>query len=165
MNSTLHTPLFGAPRAPLSLRDGNFTGVGQIPASRMVGIQPVTIGSESGRAGGPGTEVTAMAKYMIEASYTIDGVKGLVKEGGSGRRAAIEKAVQGLGGSVECFYFVFGEDDVVVIVDLPDNGSVAALSLGISAAGGASCSVRVLLTPEEIDGAVKKTVGYRAPGD
>jgi uncharacterized protein with GYD domain len=106
----------------------------------------------------------AMAKYLIEASYTVDGVKGLFKEGGSGRRSAIEEAVKGLGGTVESFYFVFGDDDVIVIVDLPDNGSVAALSLGVSAAGGASCSVRVLLTPEEIDGAVKKTVGYRPPG-
>ena len=105
-----------------------------------------------------------MAKYMIEASYTVDGVKGLFKDGGSGRRTAIEEAVKGLGGTVECFYFVFGEDDVIVIVDLPDNASMAALSLGVSAAGGASCAVRVLLTPEEIDGAVKKSVGYRAPG-
>jgi uncharacterized protein with GYD domain len=106
-----------------------------------------------------------MAKYLIEASYTVDGVKGLFKEGGTGRRAAIEKAAGALGGSVESLYFVFGEDDVVVILDMPDNTSVAAFSLRVSAAGGATSSVRVLLTPEEIDAAVKKDVAYRAPGD
>lgn len=105
-----------------------------------------------------------MAKYMIEASYTVDGVKGLFKEGGTGRRAGIDKAVRALGGTVEAFYYVFGEDDVVVLLDMPDNASVAALSLRVSAAGGATSSVRVLLTPEEIDAAVKKDVDYRAPG-
>jgi uncharacterized protein with GYD domain len=106
----------------------------------------------------------AVAKYMIEASYTVDGVKGLLKEGGTGRRRVIENTVKALGGTVEAFYFVFGEDDVVVIVDMPDNTSVAALSLRVSAAGGATSSVRVLLTPEELDAAVKKNVDYRAPG-
>ncbi len=105
-----------------------------------------------------------MAKYMIEASYTVDGVKGLFKDGGTGRRAAIETAVNALGGSVESFYYVFGEDDVVLILEMPDNTSAAALSLRVSAAGGATSSVRVLLTPEEIDAAVKMEVGYRAPG-
>jgi uncharacterized protein with GYD domain len=105
-----------------------------------------------------------VAKYMIEASYTVDGIKGLLKEGGSGRRTAVESAVKGLGGTVESFYFVFGEDDVIVILDMPDNTSMAALSLGVSAAGGATTAVRVLLTAQEMDAAVKKTVEYRAPG-
>jgi uncharacterized protein with GYD domain len=109
-------------------------------------------------------EERAMAKYLVEASYTVDGVKGLIAEGGSGRRDAVGKAVTGLGGTMEAFYFVFGDDDVVILVDMPDNVSMAALSVGVSAAGGASTSVRVLLTPDEIDAAVKKTVGYRAPG-
>jgi uncharacterized protein with GYD domain len=105
-----------------------------------------------------------MAKYLIEASYTIDGVNGVLKEGGSGRRAAIERLVSGAGGTVEAFYFVFGDDDVVVVVDLPDNTTAAALSLAVSSAGGATTSVRVLLTPEEIDAAAQKTIEYRAPG-
>jgi uncharacterized protein with GYD domain len=94
----------------------------------------------------------------------VDGVKGLFKDGGSGRRAAIESAAKSLGGSVESFYFVFGEDDVILILDMPDNTSVAAFSLHVSAAGGATSSVRVLLTTEEMDAAVKKDVAYRAPG-
>jgi uncharacterized protein with GYD domain len=105
-----------------------------------------------------------MAKYLIEASYTPEGVKGLLKEGGSGRRAAIDRLITAAGGTVEAFYFVFGEDDVIVVVDLPDNATVAGVSLGVSAAGGATTSVRVLLTPEEIDTAVHATVDYRAPG-
>jgi uncharacterized protein with GYD domain len=107
---------------------------------------------------------TSVAKYLIEASYTVDGVNGVLKEGGSGRRTAIENLAKAAGGSVDAFYFVFGDDDVVVIIDLPDNASMAAVSLAVSAAGGATCSVRVLLTPEEIDAAAKKTITYRAPG-
>ena len=105
-----------------------------------------------------------MSKYMIEASYTVDGVKGVLKEGGSGRRAAIEQLITSAGGTMECFYFVFGEDDVIVVVDLPDNATMAAVSLAVSAAGAATSSVRVLLTPEEIDAAARKTIQYRAPG-
>ncbi len=105
-----------------------------------------------------------MPKYLIEASYTPEGVKGLIKEGGSGRRAAIDRLITAAGGTVEAFYFVFGEDDVIVVADLPDNATVAGVSLGVSAAGGATSSVRVLLTPDEIDTAVRTTIDYRAPG-
>lgn len=105
-----------------------------------------------------------MAKYLVYAKYTQDGVKGLLKEGGTSRRAAIEKTVAGLGGRLDAFYYTFGEEDVVLIVDAPDNASVAALSLSVGAAGGATCRTHVLVTPEEIDQATKKSVEYRAPG-
>lgn len=105
-----------------------------------------------------------MSKYLIEASYTGDGVKGVLKEGGSARRAAVEQLVKAAGGTVESYYFVFGEDDVIVVVDLPDNATMAAVSLAISATGSVTTAVRVLLTPEEIDVAAHKTVNYRAPG-
>ena len=105
-----------------------------------------------------------MPKYLIEASYTQDGLKGLLKEGGTARRTAVESAVKGMGGSLEALYYVFGEDDILFIVEVPDNVGVAALSLAFSASGGATSTVRVLLTPEEIDAAVKKTVEYRPPG-
>jgi uncharacterized protein with GYD domain len=105
-----------------------------------------------------------MPKYLVEASYTAEGVKGLLKDGGSSRRTAIEDAAKGLGGGVDCFYFVFGEDDVIVVLDLPDNTTAAAFSLAVGAGGAATSSVRVLLTPEEIDNATKQTVEYRAPG-
>jgi uncharacterized protein with GYD domain len=105
-----------------------------------------------------------MPKYLFQASYTVEGVRGLLKEGGSSRRAAIEKAAQSVGGKVESFYFAFGETDVYVIADLPDNATAAALALTVSAAGTASARTIVLLSPEEADMAVKKTPSFRPPG-
>jgi uncharacterized protein with GYD domain len=105
-----------------------------------------------------------MAKYMIKASYTADGTKGLLKEGGSSRRATIQKLVSGMGGKLEAFYYAFGDSDVYAIIDIPDAATAAALSLAINASGSVQLSTIPLLTPEEIDAACKKTVGYRAPG-
>ncbi len=105
-----------------------------------------------------------MPKYLFQASYTVEGVKGLLKDGGSKRRAAIEQTIKGLGGKLEAAYFAFGQDDVYVIVDAPDNVSVAAVSLAVTASGAATVRTIVLLTPEEMDQATKKTVSYRPPG-
>jgi len=105
-----------------------------------------------------------MAKYLIEASYTLDGLRGLAKEGGSKRRDAAGAAIKSLGGKVEAFYFAFGDPDAIVIVDLPDNVSAAAVSLAINGTGAIRLKTLVLLSPEEMDQAVKKTVDYRAPG-
>jgi uncharacterized protein with GYD domain len=105
-----------------------------------------------------------MPKYIIQANYVGEGLKGLLKEGGSNRRAAVEKLFESVGGKVEAFYYAFGGTDVFIIADLPDNVSAAALSLTVNAAGAATSKVTVLLTVEEIDKAAKKTVRYRAPG-
>jgi uncharacterized protein with GYD domain len=105
-----------------------------------------------------------MPKYLIQASYSPDGVKGLLKGGGSARRAAVEAAAKSAGGKVEALYFAFGETDAVAIVDVPDNASAAALALAVSASGAGSAKTTVLLTPEEMDAATKKTISYRAPG-
>ena len=105
-----------------------------------------------------------MPKYLFEASYSSDGTKGLLKEGGTQRVANLEKTLQTIGGKLESFYFVFGDKDVVGIVDLPDNVSAAALSLGINASGLVTLKTHVLMTPAEMDQAAKKTVSYRAPG-
>jgi uncharacterized protein with GYD domain len=105
-----------------------------------------------------------MAKFMFKASYSVEGTKGLIKEGGSSRRAAVQKAVEGLGGHLECFYYGMGDADAYVIVDLPDVVNAVALSLAVNATGAAEVSTVVLLTPEQIDEAAKKSVGYRAPG-
>jgi uncharacterized protein with GYD domain len=88
----------------------------------------------------------------------------VLKEGGSSRRAVVDQVARGLGGSVEAFYFAFGDDDAYVIMDFPDNASAAAVSMAVSASGAVSSSITVLLTPEEIDAASKKSVTYRAPG-
>lgn len=105
-----------------------------------------------------------MPKYLFEANYTATGAQGIHREGGTARRAAVEKAVQGVGGRLESFHFAFGDVDAFVIVDLPDNASAAALALAVSQSGLASTKTVVLLTPEEVDAAAKKTVAYRPPG-
>ena len=105
-----------------------------------------------------------MAKFLVVASYTAEGIKGIISKGGSARRDAVEKMVNGLGGQVESFYFGFGEGDAYVIVELPDNVSAAAVGLAVTATGLASTKTVVLLTPEEIDRAAKTHVGYTAPG-
>jgi uncharacterized protein with GYD domain len=110
-------------------------------------------------------EEISMAKYLIQANYSAEGVKGLLKSGGSSRRAAIEELMSSVGGKVEAFYFAFGETDAIVIADLPDNVAAAASSLIANSSGAVSVKATVLLTPEEIDQATKKTVSYRAPGE
>ena len=105
-----------------------------------------------------------MPKYLFEASYTQAGLKGLLKEGGSSRREAVEQALKGLGGTLDAFYYAFGDGDVFGIADLPDNVSASAFSLIANAAGTAKIKTTVLITPEEVDEATKKTVDYRPPG-
>jgi uncharacterized protein with GYD domain len=105
-----------------------------------------------------------MPKYLVQANYVGDGVKGLIKEGGSSRRAAVEKLVKSGGGKLETFYYAFGETDVYVIMDLPDNASMAAIALTVAASGIINLKTTVLMTPEEMDQAVKKAPSYRPPG-
>jgi uncharacterized protein with GYD domain len=105
-----------------------------------------------------------MAKYLLEASYLSEGVKGLLKEGGTGRRQAVDELFRSLGGTVEAFYYVFGDRDVIIIGELPDNATAAALAFRVNAAGVTTCKTTVLLSPQEIDTAVTKTGTYRPPG-
>ena len=105
-----------------------------------------------------------MAKYLIKASYTVEGVKGLLKDGGSKRREAADQALKSAGGTLEAFYFAFGETDAYVIVDSPDHATVSAASMAINASGAVHSETIVLMTPEELDRAAQKTVKYRAPG-
>ena len=135
-----------------------------------------------------------MAKYLAQISYTTEGVKGLLKEGGTKRvdvakqltkeltkelsttsirppltmtycsMEAVDHLIKGVGGTLETFYYAFGDCDVILIMDLPDNASAAALSLAVSASGAAKVKTTTLLTPEEIDKATKKDVHYRPPG-
>ena len=105
-----------------------------------------------------------MPKYMIKASHTMEGIRGLLKEGGTSRRATFEQLVKGMGGTLEAFYYAFGTDDVIVIADVPDAESMAAISLTVNASAGVQLGTTVLLTPEQMDAATKKTVSYRPPG-
>jgi uncharacterized protein with GYD domain len=105
-----------------------------------------------------------MPKYLFEARYSPEGAIGLAKEGGTGRRDAVKKHLEDVGGNLESMYFALGEIDCFVIVDLPDNVSAAALSLAVNESGLIASRTIVLLTPEEMDQAGKKKVYFRAPG-
>ena len=105
-----------------------------------------------------------MPKYLIQASYVGEGLKGLIKEGGTKRLETVAKTIEAMGGKLECMYYAFGDFDVIGIADMPDNASSVAFSMMINASGAISAKTIVLLTPDEIDQATKKTVDYRAPG-
>jgi len=105
-----------------------------------------------------------MPKYMVAASYTAEGLKGLQKDKASGRKAAVQKVVEGLGGRVEAMYFALGEQDVIVIADLPDTTTAGALALGVSASGLVRTKTTALMTVEETDQALGKKLNYSPPG-
>lgn len=105
-----------------------------------------------------------MAKYLIIASYTAEGAKGVMKDGGTARKKQAESAIASLGGSVESFYFGFGADDAYVIFDVPDHATAAAISLTIGSSAAVNCRTIPLIMPEEIDEAARKKVDYTPPG-
>ena len=105
-----------------------------------------------------------MANYLVIANYSAEGIKGVIKNGGSARVDAVKKTIKGLGGKVQSFHFAFGADDAYVIVELPDNIAAAALGLAVSSTGLTSVKTVVLLTPGEIDEAAKRQVAYTPPG-
>ena len=105
-----------------------------------------------------------MAKYLIKASYTAEGTQGVIKDGGTGRRAAVQKLIKGVGGKVEAFYFAYGDADAYLIVDVPDAKSGLALSMAVNASGVVRATTVPLITAEELDAACKVAVSYRAPG-
>ncbi len=105
-----------------------------------------------------------MPKFLAEVSYTLDGLRGVRSEGGSSRRDAVAQVAESVGGTLEGFYFAFGDRDAYVIVDLPDMESAAAVTLTVNASGAATVRTVVLLTPEEVDAAAQRSVDYRPPG-
>ncbi len=105
-----------------------------------------------------------MPKYLFEASYTVDGIKGLQRAGGTSRRDAISAVAESVGGRLESLYFSFGERDVYTVVDLPDNESATAVALTVNASGAVHVRTTVLVTPEEVDAAAKRSIEYRPPG-
>jgi uncharacterized protein with GYD domain len=105
-----------------------------------------------------------MPKFLFQASYTQDGVKGVQSKGGSSRSEAVAQVAESVGGQLESFYFAFGEPDAYVVVDLPDNESAAAVTLTVNSSGAVTVRTAVLLTPDEVDAAAKRSVEYRPPG-
>jgi uncharacterized protein with GYD domain len=106
-----------------------------------------------------------MPKYLIHGKYTTEGIQGLIKDSASGRRADVQAAVTALGGKLEAFYYAFGEDDAVIIVDLPNSVKAAALALTTSVSGAVRVRTTPLLTVEDVDQALDVKTQYRAPGE
>lgn len=109
-----------------------------------------------------------MPKYLLQANYNSNGVQGVLKEGGTARHEAVRQAIESLGGTVESFYFAFGEVDVYCIVELPGNVTALSASLVGNAAGTNQTRFIVLATPEEVDEAAEagraSMPAYRPPG-
>lgn len=105
-----------------------------------------------------------MKKFLFKASYTADGVEGLLKVGGTNRKQAVEQMIKHLGGKLEAFYFAFADDDAYVTAEFPDETAMAAFAMTINASGFVFTSAIPLLTPEEIDQVTKVSVNYRTPG-
>jgi uncharacterized protein with GYD domain len=105
-----------------------------------------------------------MPKFLVQISYTTEGVRGLQKEGGTARRAAAQKLMESVGGKLEAFYFAFGAADVIAIADVPDNVSAFATALATVASGTVKSQTTLLVTPEEVDQAAKKAVSFRPAG-
>lgn len=104
-----------------------------------------------------------MPKYLVQGSYTDQGLNGLLKEGGSKRRGMVEKLAQEMGGKLEVFYYAFGDDDFVIILDLPSNIDMAAVAIVAQASGMVKSRVTVLMDPKDVDQAVQRKVDFRPP--
>lgn len=105
-----------------------------------------------------------MPKYLVKTNYTAEGTRGLLRDGGRRRRQAVSSMVEGLGGQVEAFYYALGDEDLYIILDIPSTADMAAVSMAVTASGGARFNTVTLLTPEEVDEASEKAVSYRPPG-
>jgi len=104
-----------------------------------------------------------MPMFLIKAAYTAEATRGLIKEGGTARKAAVQKLVEAQGGRLEAFYFAYGADDAIIIVDMPDAIAGLALSLAVNASGAVRLQTLPLITPEELDKAGKVSVAYTPP--
>jgi uncharacterized protein with GYD domain len=106
-----------------------------------------------------------MPKFLVQASYTAEGTKGLLKSGGSARRKAVEELVESLGGKLESFYFTFGDEDAVLVIDLPSDEDALAIGFVVRASGMVRSKTTVLIPIEEVDRATKREVHWRPPGE
>lgn len=105
-----------------------------------------------------------MPKYLYRASLSAEGLAGVIAEGPAARRQVVTEAVEALGGTLEAFYFAFGDDDVILICDMPDNATAAGFAMETASSGRVSVSTTVLLSEAEVEAAAAKKSGWRAPG-
>ncbi len=105
-----------------------------------------------------------MAHFMFRAHYTQAGIQGVLKDGAASRIKAVNELVSSVGGRVECAYWAFGDDDFVMIAEMPSNAAAAAAATRVSASGTSGVTTTVLLTADEIDEARGLGVTFRPPG-
>ena len=105
-----------------------------------------------------------MPKFLVRARYTADGAKGVLKSGGSARRKAVEELLTSVGGKLEAFYFSFGDEDAILIIDLPDNEAALSIGMAVGASGAVRSTTTVLIPIEEVDRAAKRQVHFHPPG-
>ena len=105
-----------------------------------------------------------MAKFLLKSSYTVEGLKGLSKDGGTKRAEAVRAMIESLGGRMESMYFGFDEHDTYVVCELPNHQTAAGMAIAIRAAGGLETRITPLLTAAEVDEATRIKVGYEPPG-
>ncbi|MFE9653264.1 MULTISPECIES: GYD domain-containing protein [unclassified Micromonospora] len=105
-----------------------------------------------------------MPKFLLQSTFTADGIKGLVHDGGTGRAEVARNTIEAMGGKVDSIHFSFGKYDTYAVCELPDHKTAAALAVAIRAAGGLDTRVTSLLTPDEVDEAVRVQPTYQAPG-
>jgi uncharacterized protein with GYD domain len=151
---------------PLAKECRTSNSIPPLEAPRKVRLRTTKAGSLAAatRTRMPHQPETNMPKYLLQVNYTAEGAKGLIKDGGSERRSATQQVVESLGGRLESMYFAFGDTDAYVIVEMPDNASVAAMTVTLAARGATSARTTALLTPEEMDQATRKSLTYRPPG-
>jgi uncharacterized protein with GYD domain len=136
-------------------RGGFWPYEGGVPVQTVVGDRPNVRSDDCGGM--------TMSKYLLKGSYSSEGVKGLLMEGGTARLDASRNTISKMGGEIESFYYAFGDNDLYIVVDMPDNATMAAVSLAVAATGAVHTSTVALLTPQEIDEAGKKHVSYQPP--
>lgn len=112
---------------------------------------------------GANAGASTMAKYLVKANYAAEGIRGLIKEGGSSRATAVRKMVEGVGGSMDLFYYAYGDTDAYVVVDVPSEDAALSLSLAVNACGAVTLSMVPLISPAQFDAAAKRAVSYAAP--
>ena len=104
-----------------------------------------------------------MPKFLVKGEYTAEGAKGLRKEKASGRQKAIATACEAMGGKMDTMYYALGDDDVLVVVDLPSHVHAASLSAAVGASGLATATTVALLTVTEMDKALSEEAKHRPP--
>ena len=105
-----------------------------------------------------------MPKYLFEAKYTPEGVRGIKEAGAASRAKAVNDMASALGGGLDSFHFAFGDVDAYVVVDLPDDEAAAAASFAVGASAATQLKTVKLLTLDEADAAIARSVDYRPPG-